>query len=252
MKKRGMTVARIGLIAICMLGVQAVGCNVKPQETMKTESVESNKDQMPKFSMDDFELSDPISVVSVEVRTKDGLGKSTASGVILTVDEKGVQIVTAGHALDGMEKSDVLSVIIGDESVICKNSIALEEADLAFLSVLWEDFSPKALETLILEEVHTDKSCFDALQNGAEVTAKGYHNGALAEYCGTLSDMAVFVEDFEQNMLLIRCEAYPGMSGGGVYDAEGHFMGIICGIDEEGTVACVPWHVIEERLITYY
>ena len=32
----------------------------------------------------------------------------------------------------------------------------------------------------------------------------------------------------------------PGMSGGGLFDAEGRLLGIICGVAEDGEVAVAP------------
>ena len=39
------------------------------------------------------------------------------------------------------------------------------------------------------------------------------------------------------------------MSGGGLFDLQGHFLGILCGTDEEGEVAVVPLSILEAEVI---
>ena len=39
----------------------------------------------------------------------------------------------------------------------------------------------------------------------------------------------------------------PGMSGGGAFTEDGVFLGILCGADEEGKVAVVPYSIIESE-----
>lgn len=53
------------------------------------------------------------------------------------------------------------------------------------------------------------------------------------------------MEDFDQYMLLLQGLIAPGMSGGGAFTEDGVFVGILCGGDEEGKVAVVPYSMIE-------
>lgn len=41
------------------------------------------------------------------------------------------------------------------------------------------------------------------------------------------------------------------MSGGGVFDSEGSFAGIICGMDASGQVAVLPGNVIAAEYIAF-
>ena len=45
--------------------------------------------------------------------------------------------------------------------------------------------------------------------------------------------------------LLLQGLITPGMSGGGAFTEDGVFVGILCGGDEEGKVAVVPYSMIE-------
>ena len=58
-------------------------------------------------------------------------------------------------------------------------------------------------------------------------------------------DPWIYVEDFDQYMLLLQGLIAPGMSGGGAFTEDGVFVGILCGGDEEGKVAVVPYSMIE-------
>ena len=57
----------------------------------------------------------------------------------------------------------------------------------------------------------------------------------------------IYVEDFTQYMLLLQGLPEPGMSGGGAFTEDGVFLGILCGADEEGKVAVVPYSIIESE-----
>ena len=53
------------------------------------------------------------------------------------------------------------------------------------------------------------------------------------------------MEDFDEHMILLQGLMVPGMSGGGAFTEDGVFLGILCGADEEGKVAVVPYSIIE-------
>ena len=50
-------------------------------------------------------------------------------------------------------------------------------------------------------------------------------------------------------MMLARGEALQGMSGGGVFDQRGHFIGILCGGNADGELAVLPLSIIEARYL---
>ena len=63
-------------------------------------------------------------------------------------------------------------------------------------------------------------------------------------YEGTLTDSWIYIEDYGQYMMLGRTYAESGMSGGGVFDRYGRFIGILSGADERGNLAIVPLSII--------
>ena len=70
-------------------------------------------------------------------------------------------------------------------------------------------------------------------------------NGVAKEaYEGIILEPWIYVEDFQCDMLLMKLDAEPGMSGGGVFTEQGYFLGILCGIDEDGEAAVLPAQMI--------
>lgn len=178
---------------------------------------------------------------------------ASGSGVIFEKSEDMLWIVTAGHVL---EKVDAESPVYVDfpnvrdsvegVTVQCTDYDVLTEADLAFLCLGREEIPEKVWHEL--GAVEKDKGSYDALQASDKVYISGYREGSLFICEGTLEEFWIYVEDFEQYMMLAKCELYPGMSGGGLYDEEGHLIGIVCGNNEQGEVAAVPLHVVEARM----
>ena len=85
------------------------------------------------------------------------------------------------------------------------------------------------------------QEAYDGAANGDLVIALGSRTGVGEDaYAGCiLQDYAYFV-DFDAYMMLADVMVTPGMSGGGLFDAEGNLLGILCGISEDGEVAVAP------------
>ena len=113
--------------------------------------------------------------------------------------------------------------------------------DLAFLWVDKAELSEEAWKVCL--PVQTDREVFDALKEYDDVWMYGGESG-LPVYAFVV-DPWIYVEDFDQYMLLLQGLIAPGMSGGGAFTEDGVFVGILCGGDEEGKVAVVPYSMIE-------
>lgn len=120
------------------------------------------------------------------------------------------------------------------------------ETDLAFLSVSVNELSGESLSRLFLANV--DEECLSGAQGGDGLILMGSVTEAAGDaYEGKLIDPWIYVEDFAQYMMLAEVNAEPGMSGGGVFDYHGHFLGILCGGDADGEAAVLPVSVIASR-----
>lgn len=190
---------------------------------------------------------------AVCVRNRDrGLLTASGSGVIFEISEKALWIVTSGHVLEtagGENEVCVDFAGLRKEStedrftVQCQTYELARDADLAFLYIPREEFPEEIWEELRAAE--TDKESYDALKASTPLYIAGYRGDELIVCEGALEEFWIYVEDFEQYMILAECEIYPGMSGGGLYDGAGHLIGIGCGGNEEGELAAVPLHVVQ-------
>ena len=120
-----------------------------------------------------------------------------------------------------------------------------ETADLAILSVRQEAAGEN------LNCVKRDRAAFDAASEGDSVQARYLERsgGDLREAVqqGTLTYTWVYLEDFGLNMMVAELPAKSGMSGCGIFSAQGNFLGILCGVSAEGEAAILPLSVIESE-----
>lgn len=172
----------------------------------------------------------------VQIQAGDLLG----SGVIYEEDEKSLLIATAGHVLTHTN-GEILVTFPDGTQVTATEAETVGSCDLAFVWVDKEKLSGETWKVCL--PVHTDRDVFDTLKEYDDVWMYGGETG-MPVYAFVV-DPWIYVEDFGQNMLLLQGLAEPGMSGGGVFSEDGVFMGIICGADEEGKVAAVPYSMIQ-------
>ena len=45
-------------------------------------------------------------------------------------------------------------------------------------------------------------------------------------------------------VIWLDMECFPGMSGGGVFDSGGNFLGVVCAISDAGETAVIPYLTI--------
>lgn len=176
-------------------------------------------------------------------------GELSGSGLIWEFDQDMV-IVTAGHVLADVSESIYVTLsdgytITADLYWNCANS------DLAFLKIEGERI-PK-LHVEHYRVVPHSAEDFNKAKQGEQVYAIGYRGLADALVSrGTLEDKWVYVEDFEQFMVLVRADIEQGMSGGGLFDEAGSCIGITCGTDESGRTVAVPSQVVDAEIISLY
>ena len=114
-------------------------------------------------------------------------------------------------------------------------------SDLVFLRVDKKELDPDGEYPIVA----TDRERFDQLEVYEDVWMYGGDN-TKPIYAFVVNPW-IYVEDFEQYMLLLQGLPEPGMSGGGAFTEDGVFLGILCGADEEGKVAVVPYSIIESE-----
>ena len=207
----------------------------------------------------DVQQSDTGSIVEIVTERHRG------QGVVFAIDEDSgeIFILTAGHVMEGTEVGETVRIsMLTDvsEKVVARGSgnengesgavaarlvYRSETADLAILSVRQEESGGN------LHCVKRDRTAFDAASEGDSVQARYLERsgGKLREAVqqGTLTYTWVYLEDFGLNMMVAELPAKSGMSGCGIFSAQGNFLGILCGVSAEGEAAILPLSVIESE-----
>ena len=172
----------------------------------------------------------------VQIRAGDLQG----SGVIYEEDETSLLIATAGHVL-ARDDGEIQVTFPDGTQVAAMAAKMVDSCDLAFLWVDKEELPQETGKACL--PVETDRNAFDALKEYDDVWMYGGESGEPVY--AFVVDPWIYVEDFDQYMLLLQGRIVPGMSGGGAFTEDGVFLGILCGGDEEGKVAVVPYSMVE-------
>lgn len=178
-----------------------------------------------------------------------GAGSQLGSGVIYGTEGEQLLILTAAHVLEEAEAS--LRVTFADGfSVVCDDFSRLDMGDIGLIWVDTSEIPGESLEIYLCANV--DKESFDGVEPGAGCIVMGSRTGVAAEaYEGTVLEPWIYMEDYGQYMIWVKAEGKPGMSGGGLFDRQGHFLGILSGGNEDGELAVVPLSIILAALESF-
>ena len=72
---------------------------------------------------------------------------------------------------------------------------------------------------------------------------------ALNQFNGIIEATEVLISAFNQVCLLSRCDLIRGMSGGGTFDANGNFIGMIIGSNNETTASMLAKDIYNEWIV---
>ena len=150
-------------------------------------------------------------------------GNLRGTGCIWDGDGSNLIIITAAHVIDDPEDID----IIYDSQTVEKARLLEmdEELDIAYVEatghgpykiVKRKDKLPKESESVII---------VDAASPDASI--------------GVVAEPDIYVEDFDHNMIYCRIEVNEGMSGSGLYDKKGNFIGILLGGSDSAEAVCL-------------
>lgn len=175
--------------------------------------------------------------VTVQVQGPEYLG----SGVVWAELEKTLVIATAAHVTGGNNPLTV-QFYQGDplEAELVYDS---DQVDVAFLEVSLQEI--KARE-IAWQTARQDQEVCEQLEAGQPLWIMGsIEEAADRAYDGRVVEPWIYLEDFDNYMLLGHAYTIPGVSGGGVFTREGILVGILCGGNEADQVAVLPWSVME-------
>ena len=174
-------------------------------------------------------------------------GEHYGCGTIYDSDDSSFIIVTAMHVLEDYYGgvSDEIVVTFDDqescEATILKDSDTL---DIVFLSVdkstvsddhysIFDFTSDKNISSESSNNVKSDNT----LLPGQTIYFVDANTGDI--YAGSIASPSVYAEDFGMEMIYCYCAVTPGMSGTGMFDEDGHYLGILLGGSDEAEAVCL-------------
>ncbi len=247
-------IEKVLFLLILILGLTACGSEEKLFQTYGLLQCEESENE---------NLAGMLKEQACGVMVRISAGNLVGSGVIFHMDQKEMVILTAAHVLEevaGQERSEenaesVLEITLVDGTILSDKKNKSKDKDNAW-SVTLSQTSDLGIITVPMEEISedvfahcryvpTDKEAFDALTAGDIILVMGCAEEVAGNaYEGTLTDPWIYIEDYGQYMMLGRTYSESGMSGGGVFDRYGRFVGILSGADERGNLAIVPLSLI--------
>lgn len=220
MKKSLGIILGLILVAICLTGVW--------RQQLKKENIENQSDAI-------YEID--ISKLSVAVSCGDYYG----CGTIYDSDVNSYTIVTARHVLqdyyDGASE-DIMVKFENNES--CKASILNENIDL---DIVFLDVDKIEISTEYYSVADTSSGSGGSSESGSTLSIGqtiylvDANTGDI--YAGSIANPSVYSEDFSMDMIYCYCAVTPGMSGTGLFDEEGKYLGILLGGSDEAEAVCL-------------
>lgn len=174
------------------------------------------------------------------------MGNAYGSGVIWQFTNDSVIIATNAHVLEYWD--DILGFIHFSKGYFVNARVlgASDVYDVGFLIVDREALGYEALESL--RHVGTDADIYEQLSAGDALfcVGAGREIGDAEYHEGTVENKSEYIDEFNNKMLYGYSYAKAGMSGGGVFDGYGHFIGMLTGGTQRNEIAAVPLPAVEE------
>lgn len=197
-----------------------------------------------------------ISKLSVSV----SCGEHYGCGTIYDEDESSFTIVTAMHVLqdyyDGSSK-DISVTFEGQE--ICNATVLNDDTakDVVFLSVERDEVDGEYDSVLSSSASADGSSEADGSpeadgSSGANVLMSPGQTIYFVDantgdiYAGSIASPSVYSEDLCMDIIYCYCAVTPGMSGTGLFDESGHYLGILLGGSDEAEAVCLDAASIDE------
>ncbi len=175
-----------------------------------------------------------------------GMGNAYGSGVIWELKPDCVIIATNAHVLAYWK--DLESYVYFPQGYFTDASVLgiSGKYDVGFLKVSNDRFTYEQLKRL--RYVCAEEAVCTAMEegDGIFVAGAGEEADSIEFYEGTIADQYRYIEFFEEPMLYGYGFAKEGMSGGGIFDNRGYFIGMLAGGTRFNEIAGVPYGDIKE------
>lgn len=224
MSKKLTIILSIAVILLCISPFAYRLYSMKPQKKYITTEITDNESS----------LGTAIEAVAkTAAKVKSDIAEG--SGNIRSISPTYIDVVTAFHII-GNEGAAVSISFYDGVTVEGKVLRSSESKDIALVRVSRKDIKKAAKDLgldgsmdynsirLHTEPIFSQDDIF--IQDGREGTVSVGFVGSADEY----------IPDFDMNMIYCLCEVDPGMSGGGLFDSNGNYLGILLGGSEDGSV----------------
>ena len=251
--KRGDNRKKNGVLMMILLLLAGCGCSARTELSLEESGgltvEESVISVAPLLKWEDPDSENLAGMLQREcggMMVQLEAGQFLGSGVIYGAEENTLVIMTASHVLADAEGS--VKVTFVDGWVAESDDYMLwEQADLAIVRLALERIPEERLKEYRL--VNVDRDAYDKLQEGDGCIVMGSRSGVAEEaYEGSVLEPWIYMEDYGNYMIWVKAYGKPGMSGGGLFDQQGHFLGILSGMSEDDEWAVVPLVLLMESL----
>lgn len=168
------------------------------------------------------------------------------SGSIFLMTEEEMIIVTNRHVLDYFDAGSYVTFYDGKQA---KGNIigSARKADVGFISISLSEFDYEELWQY--RNVRKHDEVYDTLQKNDCFFMVDLANNIEdpVYYEGSVIDANKYLADFDMEMFYGDGYAVPGMSGSGIFDGYGNYLGILAGGTAECEIAAVPLWVVEKE-----
>ena len=195
------------------------------------------------------------------------VGSQFGAGNIISIDDDKIMILTAKHVIAKWDENNSNYVIFFNGKVAdAKLEAADPDYDAAIVSVATASIEPYNLMNLRRVDFDYENfSAFDkqknetviALDSDHIVNAKelqtynyyGNDTGIAGKYIyGSVINPNIMVTDYGYKMIYVKMSAHSGMSGGGIFDLYGNYVGILVGGSDTGETVAVRLTDIKDLL----
>lgn len=174
------------------------------------------------------------------------------SGSIYRMLEDEIIVVTNRHVLQYWNEDSYVTFFNGRTSggEVLGTS---DKADLGFIRIPIDGFTYEELLVFRNIRIPNELKEEDEMQHfpaeGSKIfmvnIASKWNEPIMTE--GEILANLMYLEDFGMEMLYAKGEAIPGMSGGGVFDRSGNYLGMLTGATLQNELAAVPAKIIYEE-----
>lgn len=174
------------------------------------------------------------------------------SGSVYKMAENEIILVTNRHVLQYWDEDSYVTFFNGrvSEGILLGVS---DEADVGFIRILTEEFTYE--ELLLFREIRMELEKTGSGDEDLEIAdpeagrrffmvdmASEWNEPVMRQ--GEVVEPRLFLEDFQAEMLYGKGDAIPGMSGCGVFDEHGYYLGMLSGGTLQSEIAAIPAQTI--------